>query len=54
MIWCVAREASRQNRRRACARATYCAVGLTVAGYCDLRPRMPTGSASPTRWRDMA
>ena len=22
--------------------------------YCGLRPRIPTGSASPTRWRDMA
>jgi hypothetical protein len=33
---------------------TYCDVGLTLADYCDFRPRMPTGSASPTRWRDMA
>ena len=28
--------------------------GLTLADHCDFRPRMPTGSASPTRWRDMA
>jgi hypothetical protein len=71
-----AREASRQNRRRACACATQhprappvlsphrprlsvgartsCAVGLTVADYCDLRPRMPSGSASPTRWPNIA
>ena len=33
---------------------TYFAVGLTFADHRDFRPRMPTGSASPTRWRDMA
>ena len=30
---------------------------LSTAGrqpYCGFRPSIPTGSASPTRWRDMA
>jgi hypothetical protein len=29
-------------------------VGLTFADHVDFRPRMPTGSASPIRWRDIA
>jgi hypothetical protein len=41
-----AREASRQNRRRACPRAIYGAVGWTLADNCDLRRRIP-GQCQP-------
>ncbi len=39
---------------QALLRASCSSAGVALADCCGFRPRMPSGSASPTRWRDMA